>query len=248
MQKKKHTSPAEDERLHQQWKAEYPEEGQLIETLLEQLVLADRELKLAQRRCAELEASLEPTNPLAWTKEQHRQMQLFLRYRTTAERSFYRALGTLEAARKARKTEQLRTARTESSVDKKLPRQSAPRQSTQEERPTNPFDQLNDKPVEAIQSVFIRTENGRTITEYDPTNEVLLQLLRESLQIELVTRHLYFNGAVPKAYRWCKQPEEFHGKECRAKQRMTRDTWFKAIEREKNELGGHVGQVEEVWD
>ncbi|HEX3681194.1 MAG TPA: hypothetical protein VHU83_01535, partial [Bryobacteraceae bacterium] len=53
------------------------------------------------------EAELAERHPLERTAEQHAQMQLYLRYKTTAERSFYRAYYALRGLRKDKLKEEL---------------------------------------------------------------------------------------------------------------------------------------------
>lgn len=89
------------------WRAEYGDEGQAAESLLERVILNDWFLRRAERRHIEAEADLGAVHPLEWTEEQHHQIELYLRYKTSAERSFYRALSALRGLRKDKIREEL---------------------------------------------------------------------------------------------------------------------------------------------
>ena len=68
------------------------------ETLVETLILNDWLHKRGQRLQLETEARVigeSGFDPVAWTAEQQRGMELAQRYKTTAERAFYRAWNAL---------------------------------------------------------------------------------------------------------------------------------------------------------
>ncbi len=95
------------DRLAAGWRAEYGEDGQAAESLLERVILNDWFLRRAERRYIEAETELAAVHPLEWTEEQHHQIELYLRYKTTGERSFYRALSALRGLRKDKIREEL---------------------------------------------------------------------------------------------------------------------------------------------
>jgi len=99
------------DRLAAGWRAEYEPEGQAGESLIERVILGDWFLRRAERVCMEAEAELAAVHPLDWTEEQHKQMQLYSRYKTTAERSFYRAFYAVRGLRKDKLKEELDIAR-----------------------------------------------------------------------------------------------------------------------------------------
>ena len=85
------------------WFDEFGPETFREERLVELLVQADWFLRRAQRRMDEAEAAVvgeENTNPAGWTADQVRTVELMQRYKTTAERAFYRALNACEQTRK----------------------------------------------------------------------------------------------------------------------------------------------------
>ncbi len=95
------------DRLAAGWQAEYGDEGQAAESLLRRVILNDWFLQRAERRYIEAETELAAVHPLEWTEEQHHQIELYLRYKTTAERSFYRALSAFRGLRKDKIREEL---------------------------------------------------------------------------------------------------------------------------------------------
>ena len=97
------------DRLAAGWRAEYEPEGQAAESLMERVILNDWLLQRAERNY--LEAAWKLAEALAEDGEQlearHAKVQLYLRYRTTAERSFYRAYYALRGLRKDKVREEL---------------------------------------------------------------------------------------------------------------------------------------------
>src|SRR5579875_2667974 len=79
------------DRLAAGWRAEYEVEGQAAESLMERVILGDWLLRRAEGVYLDAEAELAAVPLLERTAEQHAQLALYLRYKTTAERSFYRA-------------------------------------------------------------------------------------------------------------------------------------------------------------
>ena len=89
--------------MREGWFNEFGPETFREERLVDLLVVADWFLQRAQRRMDEAEAAVvgeENTNPANWTAEQVRTVELMQRYKTTAERAFYRALNACEQTRK----------------------------------------------------------------------------------------------------------------------------------------------------
>lgn len=88
------------DRLAAGWRTEYEPEGQAGESLVERVILNDWFLQRAEGVYMDLETELAETPALERTEEQHAKLQLYLRYKTTAERSFYRAFYALRGLRK----------------------------------------------------------------------------------------------------------------------------------------------------
>jgi hypothetical protein len=93
------------------WRAEYEPEGQAAESLIERVILNDWLLRRAEGCHLDAEwelAQVEASEASAEEIEKgHQKVQLYLRYRTTAERSFYRAFYALRGLRKDKVREEL---------------------------------------------------------------------------------------------------------------------------------------------
>src|SRR2546423_13516057 len=93
-------SEADFNELLADWLREYAPESSAERSFIEQAVQAQWNLKRNTNRYNDLEKSLEDKSVLEWTEEDHKQIERFTRYRTTAERSFTRAFNNLEQVRK----------------------------------------------------------------------------------------------------------------------------------------------------
>ncbi len=85
---------AEYEKTRQGWMETYEPEGYHEVRLVDQLILNDWLLKRANRRLIKAETDEDATE-----EHEHRR-ELILRYKTTSERAFYRALSAVEGLRK----------------------------------------------------------------------------------------------------------------------------------------------------
>ncbi len=101
------------DRLRQNWFDTYKPEGQGTESLLEECIYNDWVLRRVQRQYHAVEQRLAECNPMDWTPEMEHKLQLMLRYKTAAERSFHRSLQAIERFRREAVYELLAT-------DKKL--------------------------------------------------------------------------------------------------------------------------------
>jgi hypothetical protein len=95
------------------WFASYEPEGYHETRLVEQVILNDWLLKRANRRMLETEAQVDAED--YW----HR-VELMQRYKTTAERAFYRALAAVEGLRKDHRNEWLMQERMLYRYDRKI--------------------------------------------------------------------------------------------------------------------------------
>jgi hypothetical protein len=124
------------DRLAAGWRAEYDDDGQATKSLLERVILNDWFLQRAERRYMELECELAAVDALEWTEEDHKKIELYLRYKTTNERSFYRALNALRGLRKDKIREVMdfkkMEKRAEEAVEKALEKKSAEREAKPE--------------------------------------------------------------------------------------------------------------------
>ncbi|MFL6354598.1 MAG: hypothetical protein ACJ74Z_22485, partial [Bryobacteraceae bacterium] len=96
-------SEEEFNELLEDWIDDYRPRGRSERMLVRQAVEAQWGLKRNTNRFNELEEALEEKKATEWTEEEHQKMERFLRYRTTAERSFQRASTTVEQLVKRRR-------------------------------------------------------------------------------------------------------------------------------------------------
>ncbi len=87
------------------WWEEYEPEGYAEERLVTLLIHNDWFLQRAMRALAQAEAALfgqEDLEPADWTEAQRSHLQVMQRYKTTAERAFYRSLAAVQGLRRDR--------------------------------------------------------------------------------------------------------------------------------------------------
>ncbi len=97
--------PEAFEALRRDWLEDFQPAAVTALELVEQTAQAHWLYLRVQKQCDAAEAGLESQNPLAWSEAQWKLRERLGRYRTTAERSFHRALGAIEARRKSRTAE-----------------------------------------------------------------------------------------------------------------------------------------------
>jgi hypothetical protein len=240
------------DRTRRHWVTEFEPEGYMEERLVEILIENDWLLKRAVRRLHQAEA------------RQQDDVELKLRNKYSAERSFYRSLNALRQLRKD-------VMRIEEKHSKQLEKENQQLREELEKRPPAPAERTPvkqgekgkvDAPKTLAQQMFrgqnhpkkqkkvpildqwieIETVDGKTVTALYPPNE---QLIKEGKAMlpppEMVYRRLHFVGAVPPEYYWTTDDERKRAIGGSGIQRMTIDTWLEVIEREKNNGTGHIG-------
>lgn len=224
------------------WKAEYEPEGYMEERLVELLIENDWMLRRVMRRLKE-------------TEEGTHDFDLMLRYKTTAERSFYRSLNAVQQLRKDRirmdkilrdVSKELQQAQAE--LDKRPP---AADKGSKPETPLTKAQQLfrGQKPAKKAkkipvldQWVEIEIQDGKTVTQlYPPNDELIKAGQRMPAAPELVQRRLHFVHRVPPEYYWTTDDPVARERGGLGTQRMTVDTWLEVIEREQAGGTGHIG-------
>ncbi len=87
------------------WREEYQPEGHAENTLVDQLILNQWLMKRAERRVLQAEEAAVGEcgdDPHSWTEERRHTFELMQRYKTTAERAFYRSWNAVQGLRKDR--------------------------------------------------------------------------------------------------------------------------------------------------
>jgi hypothetical protein len=254
------------DRLAAGWRAEYGDDGQATTSLLERVIQNDWFLQRAERRYMEEEAELAAkagVSAVGWSEEQHHKLELFLRYKTGAERSFYRAFHSLRGLRKDKIKEELDLDKVREEV-LECAREAVTKahQEMQQEQAeqarvaaADPARRSKDtfgekkaskkkgKLTILDQWVEVKIEDGKTVTRLYPSNE---ELIKEGKKMDstpdMVYRRMSFSNGIPEEYRWASasHPERFE-RGGMGTQRMTVDTWLEVIEREAASGTGHVG-------
>jgi hypothetical protein len=227
------------------WKEEYEPEGYMEERLVEILIENDWMLRRTMRRLQETEPGTHD-------------FDLILRYKTTAERSFYRSLNAVQQLRKDRvrmdkilrdMNKDLQAKQAE--LDKRPPAATQSRENAKAVAPLTKAQQLfrgqkhpkkNKKIPVLDQWIEIEIQDGKTVTKLYPSNEELIKAGQAMLPPpEMVYRRLHFVHGVPSEYYWATRnplAREIGGM---GTQRMTVDTWLDVIEQEKASGTGHIG-------
>lgn len=224
------------------WKQEYEPEGYMEERLVEVLTENDWMLRRVMRRLEE-------------TAFGTHDFDLMLRYKVTAERSFYRSLNAVQQLRKDRirmdkmfrdMSKELQQAQTE--LDKRPP---AANKGSKAETPLTKAQQLfggqkhpkKQKKIPVLdQWIEIEIQDGKTVTTLYPPNDELIKEGQAMLPApDMVYRRLHFVHGVPPEYYWTTDDSTAREMGGMGTQRMTVDTWLDVIEREKASGTGHIG-------
>jgi hypothetical protein len=88
---------SEFDQLHAGWHSDYEPNTQAATALLEEVIINHWLMLRAKRRYAQYDESLAGTDPAQWTEDQHKTLERMTRYRTSAERTFYRSFKVLES-------------------------------------------------------------------------------------------------------------------------------------------------------
>ncbi len=246
------------------WRNEYGGEGQAGESLLARVILYDWQLRRADGRYMEAETELAEFDPMEWTAEQHNKLQLFLRYKTTAERSFFRAYYALMGLIKDRIRVEMSIEKVREKVNSFIEKgvKSAQQEKAQAQIPAKTAAQTAPKtPAQMLfhgqnspkkrrkipkleQWVEIRIRAGKTVTELYPSNDELIEDGKKMYPPpELVYRRMHFPDGVPEEYAWVTKNPMMQKYGGMGIQRMTTDTWLEVIEREKQDPNGHLGKT-----
>lgn len=232
------------DQMQYEWNEEFGPETYMERRLVEILVDNDWFLRRAVRRLHEAEAG-------------DGNVELMQRYKTSAERSFYRSLNAVQQLRKDlmrqdrdREWWKDRAGKLEKDLEKRPP---APVESPKAkiDAPLTKAQQLfrgqkhpkKQKKIPILdQWIEIEVEDGKTVTKLYPPNE---QLIKEGQAMlpppQMVYRRLHFVGPVPTEYYWTTRDPRIREMGGMGTQRMTVDAWLEAIEQEKASGTGHLG-------
>jgi hypothetical protein len=230
---------------NEQWLPDDHQEHKLVGTLIYNDWLHRR----AERWLMETEATIveqSGIDPMGWTDEQERKLQLVQRYKTSAERAFYRAWSALQGLRKdvMRTEEKLNKLNTELAVYKA--REEAQKQNS-EPKAQAAFGGQNSKKkqkkittLEQWVEIEVSPSGETTTTRYPSDKELLERKQKMSTTPDLVYRRLYFMNGVPPEYYWTTSDEKIRESGGMGIQRLRPDDWLKVMEEEKALGTGHL--------
>lgn len=214
----------EYQQKRRRWLEVYQPQDYREQRLLDQLIFNDWLLEHANQRL------------------QQEQDDAAMRYRSSAERSFYRAFGAVEGLRKeAVRNWRMERARVERKTETEG-REAAKQAAKQAKEAEKKVKSRNGLPVRDQWVEVSVTPEGKTVTELFPPNEELAQELAEDGQPEtaLLYRRFHFVNGVPPEYAWTTDSESTLQSGGMGTQRLTIADWRKLIEREAKEEGGHL--------
>jgi Fe2+ or Zn2+ uptake regulation protein len=226
---------------NEHWQPEDFQEDKLVKAL----IYNDWMHRRAERWLAEAEASIaeEIENPLDWTAEQERKLQLLQRYKTSAERAFYRAWSVLEGLRKD-------TVRRDLTLTKQQGLIASLRQENERLKGQKPEAKAQAQTAKKKQNKITTLEqwveievapSGETITKcFPPHEEMVKKYQKTSPAPDLVYRRLNFINGVPAEYYWTTSDERIRESGGMGIQRLRPEDWLKVMEEEKALGTGHL--------
>ena len=232
----------------QSWMTSYNPQESTAATLVFETARAQWIFQRNQQRLDETESGL-PPDAIQWTEEHIKRYNNFLRYKTTAERGFYRAFNNLEAyyQRQAAQAERAHRA-----IDARCAREEKARAHMAKIQ----IDWLKEKAAAAESRHCLRqrvevftNDAGESVTTYAPSNEEFAQLLAARAEREndgkyppdlFVSRLLFFLNGVPALYDWLNPNEIQRDDSILGIQQFTHEGWLKQIEAEKLAATGHL--------
>ncbi len=182
-----------------------------------------------QQRLDETESGL-PPDAIEWTEDHIKRYNNFLRYKTTAERSFYRAFNNLEAYCKRQADEAAAAERARAQMAKIQIQWLKKQAEAAAENLRRP--QLVD---------VTANSRGECVTTFTPTNEALITAASKADKPpQFVTRFVLFTAGVPPAYDWLNPNHIQVDEPVIGVQQFTWSGWLQQIEAEKLAATGHL--------
>ncbi len=202
-------SPDEYQRHHAGWLEQFAPQNFLEEQLVEQVIWNSWLMKRATRRAMDTEGAVAggegQCEAADWSEAQEHKLQLMQRYKTAAERAFYKSLEVLRKVRKDHLNFELTILKLTKENEEFRGREKA-REEARERQPEASSAKPKKKEKLAVleQWADISTnEAGRTVTKLVPSNDELQkEASKMKREPDLVYRRLFFAGPVPAEYRW----------------------------------------------
>ncbi len=223
--------PEEFEFTVECWFTHYEPEDTVAYTLVQETARAHWVLKRNQKRVEGVEWEL-PSDPNAWTDNDHKKFTNFSRYKTTAERAFFRLFKEVEAYYgRLDRAENLR----ERARDQLIRFQMQWIDQRQKGMP---------KELTVEQYVEAEVIEGQTKTSYYPSNQELIKEAAERRRLPIFfERYISFPNGVPPEYEWTRANDFQKCRETMGVQKMSYKMWLDLIEREAASGSNHVGPL-----
>jgi hypothetical protein len=238
------------DQMARDWNEEFGPETYMERRLVGILIDNDWFLRRAMRRMHEAEA-------------ENGKIELMQRYKTSAERSFYRSLNALQQLRRDLMRQDRhgewwkdRAGKLEKELEKRpaVPVETLKPKSGENAKAETPLTkaqqlfrgQKHPKKKKKIpildQWIEIEIHDGKTVTTLYPSNDELIKQGQSMLPPpEMVYRRMYFVHGVPPEYYWTTDDPMTRERGGMGIQRMSVDTWLEVIEKESAGETGHVG-------
>lgn len=197
------------------WRVQFPALPAAFERMFERLVRADWRLQWTEQRVVEMESTLEEIPAEGWTEAQHKQLVLFYRYHTSADRQFQRYWNVLKPYAQEPKKEQ--------PVKETRPLKEAP---AAQQQPVSKGSSL-------YQKLVVKIVDGETVTTMYPTNEQAMRVAEAETEDARATRSFEFPDGVPEEYCWLFPEEGRRRAGARRNVEMSVGLWMELAAQEK---------------
>ena len=187
------------------WRAEYPPESPLEESVLAKVIEKAWQEQRCDVRFLEMDVVQGVTPPNDWTEEEHHKLGLFTRYKTTAERAFQRKYSQLRTLRQDRLDRLERQAAQEKLRQQRLIQgkvaQKAAEEAEKAAEAAKPKP-LPEPDLKVQQRAIVTTENGVVTSQIYPSNEQIMCIVSASHRYKSISRVFEFHGPLPAEYAW----------------------------------------------
>ena len=221
--------PAEFEFTINGWLDAYSPQDPIALNLVEETAKAHWFLKRNEKRLHQVETRL-PADAWLWTDDHHKLLTNTTRYKTTAERSFFRWYKSLEAHynREFHRDQLAERARL--------------RAASLHIQWLNKHAEAAAETLKIDQYAQILGDDDHCSTTLAPTNDQIKEMVAARPEPpKVITRVLYFSNGVPGAYEWINPTPAQRGFQTIGLQTMLYTDWLHIIEREQASGAGHLG-------